>query len=139
MGLISGIWMIVLGILGASSLIIARKPDASELIAKLTPFQGWIGAVSALWGVWTIISSILNISWLSVVPIWWATFLAIGIVLTALGLLLGIGVIRTFVKHPEAIKKIDMTVSKLAPYQGKLGLVSIGLGVWGIVAFVLYM
>ena len=55
MGLVSGLWLAVLGILGASNLIIARKPDAKELIAKLAPYQGWIGAVSALWGAWGIV------------------------------------------------------------------------------------
>jgi hypothetical protein len=42
MGLAFGVWLAVLGILGASNLIIARKPDAKELIAKLAPYQGWI-------------------------------------------------------------------------------------------------
>ena len=67
--MIYGIWLAVLGILGASSLIIAKKPDAKELIAKLTPFQGWIGAVSAIGGVWIIISSVLNIGWMTTFPI----------------------------------------------------------------------
>ena len=70
-GLISGIWLAVLGVLGASSLIIAKRPDAKEAIAKLAPYQGWIGAVSAVWGVWGIISSVLTIGWLSTWPIYW--------------------------------------------------------------------
>ena len=50
MGLVTGVWLAVLGVLGASNLIIARKPDAKEMIAKLAPYQGWIGAISALCG-----------------------------------------------------------------------------------------
>ena len=34
MGLIGGLWLVVLGVLGAANLIIARKPNARELIAK---------------------------------------------------------------------------------------------------------
>jgi hypothetical protein len=134
MGLVSGIWLAVLGILGASNLIIAKKPDAKELIAKLAPYQGWIGAVSALWGVWGIISSVLNLGWLSVAPIFWATFLASALVQAALGLLLGVGTLKTFIKQPQAVEKMDQTVAKLAPYQGTLGLISIGVGVWMVVS-----
>lgn len=129
-----GVWLIVLGVLGASNLIIARKPDAKELIGKIAPYQGWMGAVSALWGVWGLISAILNISILTSFPIWWATWVATDVILVALGLLLGIGTLKTFIKQPQAVEKMDMLVAKLAPKQGVLGLIGIGLGAWCLVA-----
>jgi hypothetical protein len=138
MGLINGIWLAILGILGASSLIIAKKPDAKELIAKLAPYQGWIGAVSALWGAWAIISAVLHIGWLTSAPIYWVTFLGDGALQLALGLLLGVGVLKSFIKDPTASAKLDQTITKLAPYQGTLGLVAIGLGVWMVVAGFLF-
>lgn len=134
MGLIGGIWMALLGVLGASNLIIAKKPDAKEMIAKMAPYQGWFGAVSALWGVWGIISSILNLTWLTTWPIFWVTYLAVAVLQLALGLLLGVGVLKTFIKAPEAQKKMDETIAKLTPYQGNLGLAGIGLGIWLVVA-----
>lgn len=134
MGLVFGLWLTVLGVLGAANLIIAKKPDAREMIAKLAPYQGWIGAVSALWGVWGIISSILNLGWLSIWPIWWATLLATSVIQVALGLLLGVGVLKTFIKNPQAQAKMDQTITRLAPKQGMLGLVAIGLGIWTILA-----
>jgi hypothetical protein len=132
MGLVNGLWLAVLGVLGAANLIIARKPDARELIAKLAPYQGWIGAVSALWGVWGIIQAILNLSWLSVWPLWWITWLADSVLLFSLGLLLGVGILKTFIKNPQAQAKMDQTITKLAPKQGVLGLIAIGVGVWMI-------
>jgi hypothetical protein len=138
MGLINGIWLAVLGILGASSLIIAKKPDAKEQIAKLAPYQGWIGAVSALWGVWGIISAVLNMGWMAHAFIYWVTFLADSVLQLSLGLLLGVGVLKTFIKNPEANAKMDQTIAKLAPYQGTLGLVAIGLGVWMVIAGFLF-
>lgn len=138
MGFIFGIWLAVLGILGAANLIIAKKPDARELIAKLAPYQGWIGAVSAIGGLWGVISSILHLGWLSLAPIYWITLLASALVQLALGLLLGIGVLKTFIKQPQAVAKMDETVAKLAPYQGKLGLVAIGIGVWMIISSILW-
>lgn len=138
MGLVNGIWLAVLGILGASNLIIARKPDAKELIGKLAPYQGWIGAVSALWGVWGIISSVLNLGWMAYAPIYWITYLADSVLSLALGLLLGVGVLKTFIKNPQAQEKMDQTIAKLAPYQGLLGLIAIGVGIWMVIAGFLF-
>ncbi len=133
MGLVNGLWLAVLGVLGAANLIIAKKPDARELIAKLAPYQGWIGAVSAIWGVWGIIQAVLNLGWLSLFPIWWITWLAYSVLLFALGLLLGVGILKTFIKNPQAQAKMDQTLAKLAPKQGVLGLIAIGVGVWMVI------
>ncbi len=139
MGLGAGIWLMVLGILGASNLIIAKRPDAKEHIAKLAPYQGWIGASSVLWGLWIMIWTLLNAG----ILIKWAflgfiTLVAVGIVLVSLGLLLGVGVLKSFVKNEQANAKLDVTVTKLAPFQGMLGLVAIGLGIWDIIANIIF-
>jgi len=134
MGLVNGLWLVVLGILGAASLIVAKKPNAKELIDKLAPYQGWIGAVSALWGVWGIISAVLNLRLLGIWPILWVTMLADPVLSVALGLLLGVGVLKGFIKDPTAQAKMDETIVKLAPKQGMLGLVAIGVGIWMILA-----
>jgi hypothetical protein len=136
--MIDGIWLAVLGVLAASNLIVARRPDAAEVIAKLAPYQGWIGAISALWGVWGIISCVLNISLLTAAPIIWFSWLANSMILATLGLLLGVGVLKTFIKDETANAKMDETIAKIAPKQGVLGLVAIGLGVWMIVANTLF-
>jgi hypothetical protein len=136
--MVNGIWLILLGVLAVPSLIIAKKPNAKELIAKITPYQGWIGAVSALWGVWGIIGAILNLGWLTTWPIYWATWLADSVLQFALGLILGIGVLKTFIKNPQAQAKMDETLAKLSPKQGMLGLAAIGVGIWMIVAGFLF-
>ena len=56
MGIVTFAALLVLGVVCASNLIIARKPDAKELIGKIAPYQGWIGAISALWGAWWLIN-----------------------------------------------------------------------------------
>ena len=134
----NGIWLAVLGILGASSLIISRRPDAAQMIAKLAPYQGWIGAVSALWGVWGVISCVLSIAWMTSYPIFWFTWVADSVLQVALGLLLGVGVLKTFIKDPTASAKMDQTIAKLSPFQGTLGLVAIGVGIWMVVASMLF-
>jgi hypothetical protein len=137
MGLAFGVWLAVLGILGASNLIIARKPDAKELIAKLAPYQGWIGAGAAISGLYYLIMGVLNIAMLGqgfAFLIAWITWMAVAFILFSLGLLLGVGTLKTFIKQPQAVAKMDQTIAKLAPYQGTLGLIAIGLGVWSVVS-----
>jgi hypothetical protein len=133
-----GVWLIILGILGAASLIVAKRPDAKDAIAKLAPYQGWIGAVSALGGAWDIVSAVINVGWMTTFPIHFFTFLAVGVVQLLLGFLLGIGVLKSFIKDPKAHEKMDTTLAKLSPYQGTLGLVAIGLGVWLAVESILF-
>ena len=132
MGIVTFAALLVLGVVCASNLIIARKPDAKELIAKVAPYQGWIGAISALWGAWWLINWILNVGVMMTWPILGITWLANSILLLGLGLLCGIGVLKTFIKAPAAAEKLDLTVAKLAPFQGMLGLVGIGVAIWTI-------
>jgi hypothetical protein len=134
MSLCNGIWLAVLGVLAASNLIIARRPDAKAAIAKIAPYQGWIGAISAIWGVWGIVSAVLNLGWLTHFPIFWITWLADSVLLASLGLLLGIGVLKTFVRNAQANDKLDTVIRRLAPSQGTLGFVAIGVGVWMVIS-----
>lgn len=127
--MLDGIWLALLGVLAASNLIIARKPDAAQLIGKLAPYQGWIGAGSAVWGVLGILRCIRHIGLISLVPGYWVLWLVDSILLACLGLLLGVGVFKSFIKSPEANDKLDRVIARLAPYQGKLGLVAIAIGV----------
>ena len=134
MGLVGGIWLLLLGVLAAPSLLLSKRPDAAQALAKIAPYQGWFGAVSTFWGLWGIISALLNVKLIQHVPIWWFTALAVSALLASLGLLLGVGVLKTFIKEPTAVAKMDETIARLAPKQGQLGLVAIGLGIWGVIA-----
>jgi hypothetical protein len=126
-------WLIVLGILGASSLIIAKRPDAKQMIDKIVPYQGWFGAASVIYGIFDLLESILGMSLMGVKPpiglIYWILWLASGLLQISLGLLLGVGVIKTFVKDATAQAKMDQTIVKLSPFQGTLGFISIGVGI----------
>ena len=136
--MLPGIWLILLGALAIPSLIVAKRPDAKEMIAKLTPYQGWLGAISCLYGIWGIISAVLNIGWMSTWPIWWTSWLIGSVFQAALGLILGIGTLKTFIKNPQAQAKMDETLAKLSPKQGMLGIGAIGFGVWVVVSDILF-
>ena len=128
-GIFSGLWLAVLGLFGAASLIATKRPNAKEALAKLAPYQGWVGAVSAVWGLWGVLSAILHVGWLSAAPLYWLLSTAAAGLQLGLGLLLGVGLIKTFVKNPNASAKLDATALKLAPHQSTLGIAAIVLGV----------
>ncbi|WP_130734352.1 hypothetical protein [Flavobacterium sp. J27] len=134
--MIYGITLIILGLLAAPSLLLAKKPNAKELLDKITPYQGWIGLVFCFWGVWGIIQAVLNMGLLTTFPIWWITWLASSAVEAVLGFILGYGMINQFFlsKNEEAKQKGEKLLAKLAPIQGKLGLAGIAVGVWVILA-----
>ncbi len=139
--MIYGITLIILSILAVPSLILSKRPDAQELLNKIAPYQGWIGLVFCFWGVWGIIQAILNISLLGDFPIWWITWMAGSVVEAILGFILGYGMINQLLlsKNEEAKKKGKALLAKLAPIQGKMGVLGIIVGIWMIVASFLFL
>ncbi|WP_435263270.1 hypothetical protein [Tenacibaculum sp. nBUS_03] len=139
--MIWGITLILLSIIAVPSLLLAKKPNAKELLEKIEPYQGWIGFVFFIWGLWGVISSLLNIGGLSVYPIWWITLLAGNIVEAVLGFMLGFGLINKFVlsKTEGGEEKGNRLREKLAPKQGQLGVFGLFVGTWMIVASFLFL
>ena len=139
--MIWGITLILLSIIAVPSLILSKKPEAAELLAKIEPYQGWIGLCFCFWGVWGVITAVLNIGWLTTWPIWWVTLLAGNLIEAILGFMLGFGLInKLFLSKNEAAKeKANLLREKLAPKQGKLGLIGLVVGAWMIVASILFM
>jgi hypothetical protein len=126
-------FLIILGMLGAANIIIAKKPDARVIIEKFSPYQGWIGVAALFYGVFEVIQAIGLMTMLGAglwQMLWWVTFLASAGLQIALGLLLGVGTVKSFVKEPRVTEKLTTLSQKLAPYQGTLGLISMATGVW---------
>lgn len=138
--MIYGITLVLLSILAVPSLLLSKKPNAQELLEKIEPYQGWIGLIFCIVGVWGIISSILNIGWLTSAPIWWGTLLGGSIIQATLGFMLGFTTInKLFLQNNElAIQKAAELRANIAPKQGKLGLIGIIIGIWMIVASFLF-
>lgn len=135
-----GITLIILGLLAAPSLLLSRKPDAKEILDKITPYQGWIGLVFCVLGIWGIIQAVLNISILGSFPIWWLTWAGSSALQAALGFILGYGMINKLLlsKNEDAQEKGAELLAKLAPIEGKLGLIAVFLGIWVIVSSLLF-
>ncbi|RXG32335.1 hypothetical protein [Leeuwenhoekiella marinoflava] len=132
--MIGSIIAILGGLIASASVIVAKKPNAKELIDKLTPYQGWIGVILAFWGVWGAISSILGIGSLSLA---WIIGLAVAVVEFVVGFLLGYGLISKYLleKNETAKEKGQALRLKLTKYQIPAGLILLALGVLSLVFY----
>ncbi|RPD90705.1 hypothetical protein EGM88_15245 [Aureibaculum marinum] len=139
--MIYGISLVLLSIIAVPSLILSKKPNAAELLAKVEPYQGWIGLVFCFWGIWGIVFTFLNIGWLSSAPIWWATLLAGSLVEAGLGFMLGYGQINKLFlgNNSKAQEKAAAIRQAIAPKQGKLGVLGLIVGAWMIAASFIFM
>jgi uncharacterized membrane protein len=135
--LILALLLIAAGILAAASLIVQKQPNAREAIAKLVPFQGIIGIILLLWGVYMLLAwvipylgFIMRWSPMSGLALLLSTLAALG-----LGFLLGYGLIQQYAlsKNADAARSGEAMRSKIAGYQVPLGIIGIVLGLWMLV------
>ena len=129
--MVTGLITIVGGILAASALIIARKPNAKDLIDKLTPYQGWLGVGMFAWGIYATITVLLNLgTFLHFSILYTVAAVAAAALNLVVGFLLGFGLITQYAlsKNPQAMARGQQIRTKLAAYQGVFGLLAIAAG-----------
>lgn len=133
--MIDGLITIAGGLLAASALIIARKPNAKDLIDKLTPYQGWIGVVLFFWGIWDVLFVVRNVSVLVHAPMWLVMSIAVTVADLAVGFLLGFGLITKYALSgsPAAMARGQAIRARLATYQGLFGVLAMCTGALFIV------
>jgi hypothetical protein len=139
--LLLALLLIVAGALAAASLIIQKQPNAREAIAKLVPFQGIIGIVLLLWGLWQLIELLRFFGILmQLFPITALAYLASVLVAIGLGILLGYSLIQQYVlsKNADASRSGEAVRAKLTGIQVPLGIAGILLGIWLIVLYMSY-
>jgi hypothetical protein len=139
MFLVSMIIGIAGGLLAMSSLLVGRSAQAAEKLATLAKYQGWIGLTMFGWGVWELISCVLNMGMLKTHPLVFAFWALSGVADFTVGLLLGFGLIATYVfrGNQMAIQKGDAIRSKLVAFQVPLGGLAILMSIaYGVLHFV---
>jgi hypothetical protein len=128
--MLGGLITIAGGILAASGFIIKRMPNATSLIDKLAPYQGWIGLVMFGWGVWDTLHAVLGISLLASHAMIWSFWMLSSVADLLVGFLLGFGLITHYAlsKNAQAMAKGQRIKSTLMSIQAPLGLLAIGMG-----------
>lgn len=132
---VSLLWLVG-GLLAVSGFIVEKKPNAKEIIDKIVPIQGGIGIAILIVAIINIIRSLGMIR----IPLFWVTIMIPFLIMTALGVLLGYGLIVKYVlsKNEAAKEKADKIQATLLRFQTPVGWMSVGyslLMVLGYVAF----
>jgi hypothetical protein len=133
--MLGGVISIIGGVIAASGFIIARKPNAKELIDKLTPYQGWIGVVMFWWGLWEMFGVIRNMGLMTSAFTHWLFWLLTAISDLGVGFLLGFGLISKYLLERNATAKLkgQEVRASMVRYQVPLGFTAIAMGVLFIV------
>jgi hypothetical protein len=118
------IFMILTGVLACAGMIAARQPNAASAINKLVPFQGIIGILALIWGVWTLIVFFSSglLSAFGSLPVLILLSLAASILMILLGFLFGWTLIARFSGGGGQAAAVQQ---KLAGIQGPLGVLTI--------------
>ena len=137
--LVIALLLIAAGVLAASSLIVKQQPNAKEMIDKLVPFQGIIGIILLLWGIYWLLFAVFPLmgGWMRYSPLGGLVFLFACLASIALGFLLGFSLISKYVLSgsADAARRGEDLRLKLAGIQGPLGLAGIVLGVWALINY----
>jgi hypothetical protein len=129
MDLINVLLLILAGILAISGLIIAKKPDARELIDKLVPFQALIGIVLLALGLLNLIRALPHLATLFTTFVGIVAFAVIATSIL-LGFMFGMPQIAKWIPGESAAEQKGRELTqKLAPYQVIIGFVGIGSAV----------
>ena len=131
MEFINALVLIVGGILAVSGLIVAKKPDAKQLLDKLMPYQAIIGVVLLALGVLNLLRWLGNhlFAMISAVPLFGFTILAMIVTSILLGFMFGMPQIAKWMPGDGGAEQKGMELSKkLAPFQVIIGLIGILAG-----------
>jgi hypothetical protein len=127
------------GLIAMSGLIVSKRPDAAEKLAKLTPYQGTIGITMFAWGVFELIQVVLNLGLLTKSPGLFVFWALMAVADFTVGTLLGFGMISSYVLRGNAmaIQRGNALRAGLVKFQAPLGglaiLTSLGYLVFSVV------
>jgi len=133
--LLNALLLIVGGLLAISALIVAKKPDAKQLLDKLTPYQAFIGVGLLAFGVINLLRALGNhlLSMFSSFPLFAFTVLGITVCSILLGFMFGMPQIAKWMPGNPAAEQKGLELSaKLAPFQVIIGMVGLLAGLLGL-------
>jgi hypothetical protein len=132
---IGALVLIAGGLLAASTIIVARRPDAQQVINRLVPFQAMIGVALLALGIINSIRLLTSggLRGLSAVPFFSASLLSMLGCSILLGFLFGMPLISRLIPGSSSAEQ------KAAEFAQKIAAFQIVLGLLGIVASLLYI
>jgi hypothetical protein len=135
------IFLILGGILAASSMIVRKKPDVEKAIKTLAHYQGWIGLILLFFGIWNFLFEwLFHLGsyfryFLKIFPLTGIIFMVGFLLAIVLGIFLAMNLLKTRKELPK--EKLEEIEKKITPKQVPLGVAAIFSGLylflWGII------
>ena len=124
--MINGVWLLVLGLVGIASFLVRMAKRGPQLVLAFVQLP--IGGMSVLYGLWDVLSSVLNIALASRAPLFWIVFVAGGFAQLLLGGAVVGGLLLNLMGGPsEPVGRAALRL-KVGTVQLVLGVVSLVLG-----------
>ena len=130
-----GLLLALLGLLAAPNVILARTDKLKPFLKSVEPYETALGACATVVGLYVVATSLIGLRWLIAAPLVWTGRVATGVGLTALGVVLGVGIIKKVVGlvRKDAVEKVGRLSFELAPYQTWLGIAGMVVGITYVV------
>ena len=124
MYLINILLLIAAGILAISGLIVAKKPNAKELIDKLVPYQAIIGIAALIFGIVNLLRMLRYLGLLSSFPVLVNFVVCVTSIL--LGFMFGMPQIAKWLPGDGRAEQKGLDLAqKLGPYQVIIGVIGL--------------
>ena len=122
------------GVLAASGSIIKKKPNAAELIDKIAPYQGFIGVIVLISGIFGLLGSLTSIGSLS---FGWIIGLITSLATFTVGFLLSFSLLSKYLfsKNETALEKGQSLRGKLVNYQIPAGYLLIVMAILSLLTY----
>lgn len=140
-----GCLLIAASILAIPNLFASKKDNPPNFLKKIIPYQGWIGLIVCIIGIVGLVQCALQITTemegvLLVLILLWFTGMICNAMLVFLGFLLSYNLIYTYFlsKGKKSEENFNKIRTGIMPLQGKIGLLGILVGVWSIMAMMMF-
>jgi len=134
-----GCFLVALSILALPNLFVSKKGELTPFFKKLLLYQGCFGLIALIVGAMALIQCALKIAVMGI-PILWLTDMLCYATLATLGFLLSYNLI--YILFLSKGEKPEETPSKMRtsimPLQGKISILGILIGIWSVMAAVMF-
>ena len=130
MWLLTLILLVLLGLLGISDWLKAKRPDIARHLQPIEQFGGWIGVAGVVWGILLLLRWLAGIGVLRFAGGGMLVMLLTALVVFALSLILGLAILRSLFGEGAFMAKIAQVVDKLLPYKVGLGFACLVLALY---------
>jgi len=138
MGILSGCFLTALCMLAVPNLFVSKKEEMSAFFKKILIYQGVAGLISCIIGIIALIQYAIQIA--TMVAVLWLTSMLCTASLAGFGFILSYNLIYTLFlsKGKNLGDNLHKMVANIMPLQGKLSIIGVIIGVWSIMATVMF-